>query len=171
MISEKISHALNEQLNWEIYSSYVYLAMSSWFKAKNLNGFATWTSIQVREELDHAARFYEFIHEVGGTVEFAEIPKPHNEWKNPSEIFEQILEHEKGVTARINTLIDHALEERNHAVNAHLQWFISEQVEEESQVQSIIQQLDFANNNPQALFMIDRELGQRVYTPPSQSEQ
>ena len=165
MISKKMSNALNEQLNWEIYSSYVYLAMSSWFKTQNLNGFANWVHVQVKEELDHAMKFYEFIHDSGGVVEFQEIPKPNAQWETPVAVFEDILEHEQGVTQRINNLIEIALSEKDHATNARLQWFISEQVEEEANVQGIIQQLKFSQNAPNAIFMIDREMAQRTFTP------
>jgi ferritin len=170
MISEKMSQALNEQLNWEIYSSYVYASMASWMKGQNLNGFANWMNIQVREELDHAAMFYEFLHDLGADVEFEAVPKPNKSWEDVEAVFKETLEHERGVTSRINNLIDLALADRDHATNARLQWFISEQVEEEASVLSIIQQLQIAKNSPNALFMIDRELAQRVYNPPSKSE-
>ena len=169
MISKKMSKALNDQLNWEIYSSYVYAAMASWLKAQNLNGFANWMNIQVREELDHAAMFYEFLHDLGADVEFEAIPKPKNNWKTPEEVFEDTLEHEQGVTSRINNLIDLALADKDHATNARLQWFISEQVEEEANVLALLQQMKLIRNSPDALLMIDRELAQRVYNPPAKA--
>ena len=170
MISKKMSEALNTQLNWEIYSSYVYVAMASWFKTRNLNGFANWINIQVHEELDHASMFYEFLHDLGADVEFDKIPKPKNDWKNPEEVFADILEHEQGVTQRINKLIDLALKDGDHATNARLQWFISEQVEEEANVNGILQQLKLVKDSPNALMMIDREMAQRVYNPPVKGE-
>ena len=166
MISKKMSKALNDQLNWEIYSSYVYAAMASWLKAQNLNGFANWMNIQVREELDHAAMFYDFLHDLGADVEFDAIPKPQSNWKNTEEVFEDTLEHEQGVTSRINNLIDLALADKDHATNARLQWFISEQVEEEANALALLQQMKLIKNSPDALLMIDRELAQRVYNPP-----
>lgn len=170
MISKKMSKALNAQLNWEVYSSYVYAAMASWFKTQNLNGFSNWMDIQVKEELDHAGIFYEFLHDLGADVEFDAIPKPKNKWKNSKEVFEESLHHEQGVTKRINNLIDLALADRDHATNARLQWFISEQVEEEANVQAILQQLELVKDSPDALLMLDRELAQRVYTPSSQGK-
>ena len=167
MISKKMAKALNDQLNWEIYSSYVYAAMASWLKAQNLNGFANWMNIQVREELDHAAMFYDFLHDLGADVEFDAIPKPQNNWKNTEKVFEDTLEHEQGVTSRINNLIDLALADKDHATNARLQWFISEQVEEEANALALLQQMKLIKNSPDALLMIDRELAQRVYNPPT----
>ena len=163
-----MSAALNKQLNWEVYSSYVYVAMASWFKSRNLNGFSNWVNVQVREELDHATMFYEFLHDLGAEVEFEAVPKPKNDWKTPEEVFADILEHEQGVTSRINDLIDLALKDKDHATNARLQWFISEQVEEEATVGGILQQLKLIDNAPNALMMLDRELGQRSYNPPAQ---
>jgi len=167
MISEKMAKALNEQLNFEIYSSYVYVAMSSWLKSRNLNGFAHWMEVQVKEELDHTMRFYTFLHDAGADVEFEAVPKPKKEWNDIVEVFEDTLHHEGLVTQRINKLIDLALEEKDHATNARLQWFITEQVEEEANVLSILQQVKLIGDSPNALLMLDRELGQRSYTPPS----
>ena len=167
MISKKMAKAVNDQLNFEIYSSYIYAAMASWFKSQNLNGFANWMSIQVREEMDHAGRFYEFLHDCGADVVFASIPKPQSTWKNPIDAFSHTLKHEGMVTSRINKLIDLALSEKDHATNARLQWFISEQVEEEATVLGILQQVKMVKNSPDAIMLLDRELAQRVYTPPA----
>jgi ferritin len=162
----KMQKALNEQLNFELYSSYIYLSMSSYLKSLNLNGFANWMEIQVQEEVAHAMKLYNFIHERGGSVEFQEIPKPKVEWDSPLAVFQNALEHEQIVTGRINDLVDLALELRDHATNAHLQWFITEQVEEESNALDILQQIKLTKDSPNGLFMLDRELGQRVFTPP-----
>ena len=162
----KMQKAINDQLNFELYSSYIYLSMSSYLKSLNLNGFANWMEIKVQEEVAHAMKFYNFLHERGGNVEFQEIPKPKTEWDSPLAVFQNALEHEKIVTSRINKLVDLALELKDHATNAHLQWFISEQVEEESNALGIVQQIEMAKDAPSGMFMLDRELGQRVYTPP-----
>ncbi len=168
MVSEKMAKALNDQLNYEIYSAYVYASMSSWLKSKNLNGFANWMEIQTKEEMDHASMFYHFLHDAGANVEFDAIPKPKVAWESPKEVFENALEHERGVTRRVNELMDLALAEKDHATNARLQWFITEQLEEEANVLSILQQLELLEGaQPGALFMIDRELGQRTYNPPA----
>ncbi|NOY74574.1 MAG: ferritin [Kiritimatiellaeota bacterium] len=169
MVSEKMAVELNKQLNFEIYSAYVYASMSSWLKSKDLAGFSNWMNVQVREEMDHAMRFYEFLHDSGASVEFDTVPKPKTEWADVNEVFEDTLAHERAVTSRIGKLIDLALEEKDHATNAALQWFISEQVEEESGVSAILKQVKRVNDFPNMLFMLDRELGQRAYTPPATS--
>lgn len=162
-----MSKAVNEQLNFEIYSSYIYASMASWFKSQNLNGFANWMSIQVKEEMDHASKFYEFLHDCGSDVVFDAIPKPQGSWENVLAVFEHTLKHECMVTSRINKLIDLALEEKDHATNARLQWFITEQIEEEATVLGILQQVKMVKNSPDAIMLLDRELAQRVYTPPT----
>jgi len=167
MISRKMAKAVNDQLNFELYSSYIYASMASWFKSQNLNGFANWMNIQVKEELDHTARFYEFLHDCGADVVFEAIPKPKASWKNIVDVFEHTLKHEGMVTSRINKLIDLALTEKDHATNARLQWFITEQVEEEANVLGILQQVKMVKNSPDAIMLLDRELAQRVYTPPA----
>lgn len=166
MVSKKLSKELNKQLNFEIYSAYVYVSMSSWLKSKDLDGFSNWMSVQVREEMDHAAKFYEFLHDSEMDVEFDAVPKPKAEWKDVVDVFENTLSHEREVTSRISNLIDLALKEKAHATNAALQWFISEQVEEESTVLGILKKVKKIKDFPNMLFMLDRELGQRVYTPP-----
>ena len=164
-MNEKIEKAINSQINFELYSSYIYLSMSSYLKSLNLNGFANWMEIQVQEEIGHAMKLYTFLHERGGRVEFGAIEKPKVTWKSPLEAFHDAYAHEQIVTGRINDLVDLALAEKDHATNAHLQWFISEQVEEESNVLGILQQMKLSEGAPNGLFMLDRELAQRVYTP------
>jgi ferritin len=144
--------------------------MASWFRSQNLNGFANWMQIQVKEEMDHAAKFYNFLHDCGADVVFDAIPKPRTVWETAEDAFNHTLEHEGMVTSRINNLIDLALSEKDHATNARLQWFINEQVEEEATVLGILQQIKLINSNPNALFMLDRELAKRVYTSPASGE-
>jgi ferritin len=165
MISKKMAKALNEQLNFELYSSYVYVAMGSWLKSQNLNGFANWMEVQVKEELDHTMKFYQFLHDTGSDVEFQAIPKPKNDYISIEEVFEVTLEHEREVTKRINALIDLALSESDHATNARLQWFITEQIEEEANVLGILQQIRLVKDSPNSLLMLDRELATRNYNP------
>jgi ferritin len=162
----KMQKAINDQINFELYSSYIYLSMSSYLKSLNLNGFANWMEIQVQEEVSHAMKLYNFLHERGGNVEFETISKPKPQWESPLDAFENAYEHEQIVTSRINKLVDLALEIKDHATNAHLQWFVNEQVEEESNVLGILQQIKLAGGSTNGLFMLDRELGQRVFTPP-----
>ena len=161
MLSEKIEKALNEQINAEFYSSYLYLAMSSYLSSVNLNGFATWMRLQAQEELTHAMKFYDYVVERGGRVILEAIDKPQTEWKDVVEIFEAALEHEKYITGRINDLMTLAMDEKDHATASFLQWFVDEQVEEEANVDEILQQLKMIDGKGPGLFMLDREARQR----------
>ena len=161
MLNEKIQAALNKQLNAELYSSYLYLSMSGYFQSINLPGFANWMRVQAQEELVHAMKFYDFINERGGRVNLKEIKGPPTEWDSPQAMFEHVYKHEQMVTGLINDLVDLAMEEKDHATNNFLQWFVSEQVEEEANVQAILDKLNLVGDNGVALFMIDQELGQR----------
>ena len=162
----RIQKAINDQINFELYSSYIYLSMSSYLKGINLGGFANWMEIQVQEEQFHAMKLYNFLQERGGKVEFEAIEKPQATWDSPLHVFKHAHEHEQIVTGKINNLVDLALELKDHATNSHLQWFVSEQVEEEANVFGVYQQIKLAGEHGGNLFMLDRELGQRVFTPP-----
>jgi len=170
MISEKMSNALNGQLNAELYSAYLYLSMEAYFQAANLPGFANWMRVQAQEEQCHAMKFYDFINERGGRVILQQIQAPPNEWDSPLAVFEVVLAHEKKVTGLINGLVDLAIEEKDHAANSFLQWFVDEQVEEEDSAGTIVGQLKLIKESPQALFLMDKELSQRVFTPPISAE-
>ena len=161
---EKLVKNINEQMNFELYSSYIYLSMASYLKSLNLNGFANWMDIQVQEEIAHVTKFYAFLHDRGENVEFGAIQKPQHKWDSPLAVFEHALAHEKIVTKRINNLVDQAAKLSDHATLNFLQWFVGEQVEEEASVTSVIQQIKLVGD---ALFLLDRELGQRVFTPPA----
>jgi ferritin len=154
--------ALNEQLNAELYSAYLYLAMSAWFESQNLPGFAAWMRIQHREETAHAMKFFKFVAERRGRVVLKAIEEPAKDWKSPLAAFEAALEHEQYITGRIGDLVNLAVEEKDHATNAFLQWFVNEQVEEEATADSIIQKLRMAEKAPGAMLMLDHELGQRT---------
>ncbi len=167
MISKKMEEALNEQVNAELYSAYLYLSMESYFKAQNLNGFANWMRIQTQEEVMHATKIYDFINERGGRVLLKAIEGPQTEWDSALAVFKATYEHEQKVTGLINDLVDLAIKEKDHATNSFLQWFVNEQVEEESTADEIVQQLKMMENAPGGMFMFDRELGQRVFTPPA----
>lgn len=171
MLSEKMGKALNGQLNAELYSSYLYLSMSAYFQSINLAGFANWMRVQAQEELVHSMKFYDYINERGGRVVLRPVEGPQSEWKSPLEAFEHVLKHEQKVTGLINDLVDLAVKERDHATNTFLQWFVTEQVEEESSANDVVQQLKLAGGDGGGLFMIDRELGQRVFTPPAEPTQ
>jgi len=166
MIGEKIQQAFNEQLNAELYSSYLYLSMSAYFESINLPGFAHWMRCQAQEEIVHAMKFYNFICERAGTVKLAAIDGPPTAWESPLKAFQDAYSHEQKVTALINNLVDLAVQNRDHASNNFLQWFVAEQVEEEASADKVIQSLKLAGDQGGGLFMIDRELAQRVFAPP-----
>jgi ferritin len=161
MLNEKIQEAFNRQLNAEAFSAYLYLSMSAWFDSINLAGMANWMKLQAGEELEHAMKFYAQIQERGGTVTLSQIDTPQAAWDSPLAAFEAAYEHEQKVTGMINELVDLAISENDHAANAFLQWFVTEQVEEEDTALSIVEQLRLVGDSRGALFMIDRELGQR----------
>ncbi|MGD8520702.1 MAG: ferritin [Desulfobacterales bacterium] len=161
MLSEKMENALNGQLNAEMYSGYMYLSMNAYFKSINLDGFANWMYYQAQEELAHAMKFYEFIISRGGRVKLAQIDAPPNSWDSPLAVFEATLAHEQKVTGLINDLVEKALEEHDHASNIFLQWFVSEQVEEEESVGGVLEQLKLMGEAKGGLFMMDRELAKR----------
>jgi ferritin len=161
MLSEKVQKALNHQLNAELYSSYLYLSMSAYFKHIDLEGFAHWMYIQAQEEALHAKKFYDFIHQRGGRVHLTQIDAPPTDWDSPVVVFENTLDHERKVTRLINELVDTAMEERDHATSIFLQWFVTEQVEEEESVGSVLQKLKLLRDSKNGIFMIDRELLQR----------
>ena len=167
MISKKMEKALNTQVNAELYSAYLYLSMESHFKSLNMNGFANWMRIQTQEEMMHAMKIYEFINERGGRVTLKAIDGPPTKWDSPLAVFEAVYAHEQKVTGLINDLVNLAIEEKDHATNSFLQWFVNEQVEEESSADEVVQQLKMMENAPGGMFMLDRELGQRVFAPPA----
>jgi ferritin len=167
MINKKMEKAINEQINWELYSAYLYLSMSAYFESTNLKGFAGWMRIQAMEEQTHTKRFYDFLTARGGRVILSAIKAPPKEWKSPLSVFENVLEHEVHVTKRINDLVDLSLKLKDHATNSFLQWFVTEQVEEESSADDVIQGLKLNANNPGGLFMMDKELAQRTFVPPA----
>ena len=161
MLTDKMQKALNGQLNAELYSSYLYLSMNAYFKSVNLDGFANWMYYQAQEELEHSMKFYDFIIQRGGKVVLAQIEAPQTEWDSPLAVFEATLAHEQKVTGLINDLVEIALEEHDHATNIFLQWFVSEQVEEEESVGGVLEQLKLMGDAKGGLFMIDRELAKR----------
>lgn len=167
MISKKLNDALNGQINAELYSSYLYLSMSAWFAGKSLSGFANWMRVQAQEELFHATKMFDYVNERGGTVVLAAIDKPENTWESPLVVMEQVARHEEHVTQLINDLINCALEERDHASNIFLQWYITEQVEEEANVGETLNKLKMVGKDSAGMFAMDLEMGKRVFVPPA----
>ena len=161
MASEKMINELNDQLQAEMFSSYLYLSMSAYFSDINLQGCATWMSIQSQEEYAHAIKFYQYILDIGGKVELGAIEKPEDSWDSAQAVFEEALKHEKYVTSRIHKLVDLALEEKDHATNGFLQFFVTEQVEEEATATEIVEKFKMVGDHMQGIFMLDKELGAR----------
>ncbi|MBI9037614.1 MAG: ferritin [Bacteroidales bacterium] len=163
MISKKIEKEINEQINAEFWSAYLYLSMSAYFVSKNLPGFANWMQVQYQEEISHALKFFNYLNERGGRVNLKPIEAVKTEWDNEIEVFQETLKHEQHVTFLINNLVNSAIEEKDHASNNMLQWYVSEQVEEEANVDEILQQLILLEGNKFGLLMLDRELRQRTF--------
>ncbi|MDP8227815.1 MAG: ferritin [Candidatus Electryoneaceae bacterium] len=167
MLPKKMEEALNAQLNAEIYSAYLYMSMAAYFESFNLSGFANWMKIQAQEELSHAQKFFDYINERGGRVIMQMIDKPETDWESTLAAFEFTYLHEQKVTALINDLVDLARVEKDNATYNFLQWFVSEQVEEESSVDAVVQKLHLIGDYGPGVFMIDQELATRVFTPPA----
>lgn len=167
MLSNTILNSLNEQVNFEFYSSYTYLAMASYAESIDLSGFANFFRIQAKEELDHAMKIYDYIFQKNGVVKLKEIIKPQSDFNSLIDLFERGYKHEQLVTSKIYELADMAFEEKEHATISLLKWFIDEQVEEENNFNTLLKKLRRAENNPAAIYMIDEELSKRVYTQPT----
>ncbi|WP_129128282.1 ferritin [Geomonas oryzae] len=166
MLTEKLCQALNNQLNNELYSAYLYLSMSSYAGSIGLKGSANWFMVQYQEEMVHAMKFYNYINSRGEHVNLQAIAAPPAEFKSLLDMFEQTLKHELSITASINDLTDLALAEKDHATNIFLQWFVTEQIEEEENDRDIIGKLKLIGDNGQGLLMLDNELAARVFVPP-----
>ena len=168
MISKKMNEVLNGQVNAELYSSYLYLSMSSWFSEKSLSGFAGWMRAQAQEELFHSIKILDYILERGGNVQLETIEKPKGSWSSPLEIIQETADHEAKVTGLINDLVDVALKERDHAANIFLQWFVAEQVEEEASVGEVVEKMKMIGDDSAGMFAMDMEMGKRVFAPPAE---
>ena len=160
-LSKKMQDALNEQIKEEMASAYIYLAMAAYCESINLPGFARWMQAQSNEELAHAMKFYGYINERGGRVIFQALEQPETEFEGPVDVFEKTLAHEQYITGRIHKLYALATEEKDYASTGLLQWFVDEQVEEESNATEILDILKMIGDKGQALFMVDRQLGSR----------
>lgn len=167
MITPKMADALNRQLNAELYSSYLYLSMSAYASHKGLKGAASWLYIQVQEELIHVKKLYDYIDSQGAQIVLDSIEKPPTEFGSVLDLFEAVLAHEQKVTGLVNALMSQAVAEKDHATDTFLQWYVTEQTEEEQSARDIIDRLKLGGDTGPALFMIDNELGTRVYTPPA----
>ncbi len=164
--NEKMEKAFNQQINKEMYSSYLYLSMAAYFNSTNLSGFENWMKVQAEEELSHAMKFYEFIGHKSGKIELLTIEAPPNSWESPLDVFEAVLVHEQLVTQMIYDLVRIAREENDFAAENFLQWFVAEQVEEEDSVNSILEKLKMIKDSSEAIWMFDKEMELRVFTAP-----
>lgn len=167
MISKTLEKAINEQINKELFSEYLYISMQAWFANENLDGMANWMKAQSQEEHFHAMKFFDYLIERGGKVELLAIDKPEVDFGNPLKAFKAALEHEKFITKSINELMDLAIAENDHASKGFLNWYVDEQVEEESSVDRVVNQLKMIGENMHGIFMLDRELGSRTYSEPA----
>ncbi|MFW6132752.1 MAG: ferritin [Planctomycetota bacterium] len=161
MISPKVQDTINNQINAELYSAYLYCAMAAYFQDQNLPGFAQWMKVQSSEEVTHADKFFDYLNERGGRVKLAAIDAPPAEWDSPLAAFQAAYEHETKVTGMINAMMDVAVSESDHATASFLKWYVDEQVEEEASAEEVVQKLKRIQDAPGGLFMMDRELGAR----------
>jgi ferritin len=165
MLSKKLQKALNEQIQAELHSSYLYFSMSSWFKAQNLDGFASWMTFQAQEEMSHSMKLYGYIHDRGGDVELLEIPAPQKSWKSPLAAFQDAYKHEQYITGRINDLCSLADKDNDNATRVMLNWFVTEQVEEEATAQDVVEKLKMVQGHPGGIYMMDKEMAGRTASP------
>ena len=162
MLSQTMQDAINQQINKEMYSSYVYLSMAAYFEAQNLPGAAQWMRKQSAEETEHGMKFFEFLIERGVRVALQAIDQPPTDFGSPLLAFQEVLAHEQKVTKSIHDLYALAVKEADYPTQVLLHWFINEQVEEEKNASSVVEQLKMVGDSPAALFMIDRQLAARA---------
>lgn len=167
MLSKTLQNTINEQINKEFFSEYLYLSMAAHCNTANMDGFSNYFLVQAQEEHFHAMKFFNFVNDRGGKVELKAIGAPKVHFKSLIEIFEETLQHEKQVTTSINKLMDIAIKENDHALISFLKWYVDEQVEEESAVGKILHKLKLIGGDGHGLLMIDSELATKVFTPPA----
>jgi ferritin len=170
MLKEKMLNAINDQINAEQYSAFLYLAMSAWFQDKGLPGFANWMYIQYQEELTHANKMFNYVVERGEKPVLKSIDQMPVEWDGIIEVYEATLKHEQHVTELIDGLVDIAIEVKDHATQSFLQWFVDEQVEEEANVTEILDNLKLINGQGNGIFMLDREMRGRSFVDETAAE-
>ncbi len=165
MISKKMEQALNQQINQEFASAYIYLSLAAYFSRRNLNGFAHWMRLQFSEELEHAGKLFDHVIARDGNVTLTTVPAPPSEWSSTESAVQAAYDAEVQNTAQINTIMNVAADEGDHATRVMLQWFVEEQVEEEASALTLVEQVRLAGDNSGALFILDRELGARQPAP------
>ena len=162
-----IEQAINNQIKEELYSGYLYWAMSAHCEHLNLPGFATWFFVQAQEEFDHTRGFYNFMHERGGKVILQALEQPPHEFEGPLQMFEAALSHEQHITGKINELYELARQEKDYAFESFLKWYIDEQVEEEDTAQAIVDKIKMVGTSAPNLYLLDKEMSSRTYSPSS----
>lgn len=170
MLTKKMIDSLNEQINKELYSAYLYLGMAAHAQSIGLNGFANWFQVQAKEEMTHAEKFYNYVNQQGGKVTLKAIDEPPQKFSSPADLFQKTYEHEQKVTGLINKLVELAQKQTDHATGAFLQWFVTEQVEEESNANDILQRLNIVGKDGNGILLIDGQLAARVFVPPPAGE-
>jgi ferritin len=166
LLHKDLEKAINNQINAEIYSAYLYYSMAAYFESLSLKGFSHWMRVQALEELTHVQKFTSFVHDRGGKVALQAVEAPSSEWNSPLDAFVATYEHEVKVTGLINDLMDLAQKYKDHATVNFMQWFVGEQVEEEASVDDVVQKLKLINRSEGGLFMLDRELDARTFVMP-----
>lgn len=169
MINENVRNILNIQLNKEIYSEYLYLAMSAYFSNIGLAGFANWLRVQTQEEHSHAMLIYDYLINQGAEVVIDKMEKPEISWNSPLTAFEKVLAHEQFVTKSINEVMNVAENEKDRATTSYFMWFIDEQVQEENVAGDLVAKLKLIDDDKSALYMMDKDLALRIFTPPTKS--
>ena len=167
MINKKVADLLNEQINKELYSAYLYLDMNNYFQGRGLNGFANWYMIQAQEERDHAMLFFKYLHNNGEKVTLEAIGKPDKKFKKDMDVLKAGLEHEEYVTASIHTIYDAAYKVKDFRTMQFLDWFVKEQGEEETNARDMITKMELFGTDPKSLYMLNQELAARTYNAPS----
>jgi ferritin len=167
MIGKKVLDIINEQIKNELESYYIYLSMAAWFHSQNLDGMAHWMRCQAHEEMIHAMKFFDHLIDRGGVVKLMDLKQLKTKWKSVLEPWKDAYEHEKFITAKINAITKIARQEDDYAAEPLLAWFSKEQIEEEANTEKVVKQLEMVGDNKQGIFMIDRELGARIFPPGS----
>jgi ferritin len=167
MISKKMADRINEQINREMFSGYLYLAMAARMQEAGYKGVGNWLTIQYHEEMFHAMKMYAYLQDQGAAVELKAMAKPEFKDQTVKEIFAHALEHEKGVTKSIHEIMAQAIEEKDFATQSFIKWYVDEQVEEEKNATEILQTVDLVGNSAQGVFLLNIELGKRKLSVPS----
>ena len=162
MVSKKVQKVLNDQINEEMGSAYLYFSMSNWFHTQNLHGFAGWLQHQAKEEMEHGLKIYGYLHNQNSSAELKTLNAPQKTWKSPLAAFQDTYKHEQHITGLINNIADVAIAEKDHATNVFINWFVGEQVEEEAAALAVLEKLKMVGDHPGGVYFLDREMGARA---------